>query len=82
MSQYDPLEDGKSLLMLIGHMGGDIDVVNDAKASYSKQVYEMTEKEEKLIHYLMLAEPPHMSPFRGVVFKFQVKAPLFIARQW
>jgi len=82
MKTFDPLEDGKSLIALIGHMGSDLDVVNDAKASYNKMVFEMTEKEEKLINYLMLAEPPHMSPFRGVVFKFQVKAPLFIARQW
>lgn len=78
----DPLGDGKSAISLIGVMGRDLDVVNDAKASYNNMSTELGDREKKLIRFLMLAEPPHMSPFRGVVFKFKVKAPLFIARQW
>jgi len=33
-----------------------------------------------LINYLM--ENRHTSPFEGVVFKFHVKMPIFVARQW
>lgn len=78
----DPLGDGKSAISLVSVMGSDLDVVNDAKASYNNVAHELGEREKRLINFLMLAEPPHMSPFRGVVFKFRVKAPLFIARQW
>lgn len=76
----DPLQDGKSRIELIGHLGGDLDIVNDARASFEKASSELTDKDIKLIHYLVKHE--HTSPFRGTVFKFKVKAPLFICRQW
>ena len=37
-------------------------------------------EDQKLLNYLV--KHKHTSPFRGVVFKWQVKAPLFVARQW
>jgi thymidylate synthase (FAD) len=76
----DPLGDGKSQIELIAHMGTDIDVVNDARASFDRASEELSEKDIKLIRYLI--KHKHTSPFRGVVFKFKVKAPLFICRQW
>ncbi|NCJ07750.1 FAD-dependent thymidylate synthase [Synechococcales cyanobacterium C] len=76
----DPLKDGKSCLELLAHLGSDLDVVNDARASFGKQAQVLTEKDTKLIRYLI--EHQHTSPFRGVVFKFKVKAPLFVCRQW
>lgn len=76
----DPLGDGKSRIELISSMGGDLDVVNDARASFDKISTELTEGDAKLIRYLILHH--HTSPFRGVVFKFKVKAPLYVARQW
>ncbi len=78
--QLDPLKDGKSRLELIASMGSDIDVVNDARASFDKSTGALTEKDIKLIRYLITHQ--HTSPLRGVVFKFKVKAPLFICRQW
>ncbi|MGD1860716.1 MAG: FAD-dependent thymidylate synthase [Leptolyngbyaceae cyanobacterium] len=77
---FDPLQDGKSRLELISHMGTDLDVVNDARASFEKNSADLTEKDIKLIRYLIKHQ--HTSPFRGVVFKFKVKAPLFVCRQW
>lgn len=61
-------------------MGGDLDIVNDARASFDKTSTELSEKDVKLIHYLVKHQ--HTSPFRGVVFKFKVKAPLFVCRQF
>jgi thymidylate synthase (FAD) len=76
----DPLGDGKSCIELIAHMGTDLDVVNDARASFDRASEDLSEKDIKLIKYLI--KHKHTSPFRGVVFKFKVKAPLFVCRQW
>lgn len=76
----DPLKDGKSRIELLSHMGSDLDVVNDARASFEQGSTELDEKDVRLIRYLIKHQ--HTSPFRGVVFKFKVKAPLFVCRQW
>lgn len=80
MGYKDPLKDGKSRIELINFMGGDLSIVNDARASFEKSSAELSAKDIKLINYLI--EHQHTSPFRGVVFKFKVKAPLYICRQW
>ena len=80
MNYKDPLSDGKSRIELIGSMGNDLSIVNDARASFEKVSVELNEKDIKLINYLLKHQ--HTSPFRGVVFKFKVKAPLYICRQW
>ncbi len=79
-SCVDPLGDGKSKLELVSHLGSDLDVVNDARASFEKKSESFSKQDERLIHYLI--EHRHTSPLRGVVFKFKVKAPLFLCRQW
>ena len=61
-------------------MGDDLSIANDARVSFDRVSRELTDKDVKLIHYLI--KHNHTSPFRGVVFKFRVKAPLFICRQW
>ncbi len=76
----DPLNDGKSRIELIDSMGNDLSIVNDARASFEKTSNKLGEKDIKLINYLIKHE--HTSPFRGVVFKFKVKAPLYVCRQW
>jgi len=76
----DPLGDGKSSLRLLDSMGNSLSVVNDARQSFAAESAEWTERDGKLLRYL--AKHHHTSPFRGVVFKWAVKAPLFIARQW
>jgi thymidylate synthase (FAD) len=80
MSYKDPLKDSKSRIELIDSMGSDLSIVNDARASFEKSSSNLDTKDIKLINYLIKHE--HTSPFRGVVFKFKVKAPLYICRQW
>lgn len=80
MGYKDPLRDSKSRIELINSMGNDLSIVNDARASFEKTSDNLNEKDIKLINYLIKHE--HTSPFRGVVFKFKVKAPLYICRQW
>ena len=80
MNYQDPLKDGKSRIELINSMGNDLSIVNDARASFEKTSEELNEKDVKLINYLIKHE--HTRPFRGVIFKFKVKAPLYICRQW
>lgn len=76
----DPLGDGKSSLQLIDSMGNSLSVVNDARQSFDSESAEWSDRDDKLLRYL--AKHHHTSPFRGVVFKWAVKAPLFVARQW
>jgi thymidylate synthase (FAD) len=80
--KFDPLQDGISRLELIDSMGGDLSVVNDARASFDKQSTEWSEADRNLLITLLTAWPQHTSPLRGVALKFRVKAPLGLARQW
>ncbi len=61
-------------------MGDDLSVVNSARVSYGKQKDAMDEGDEKLISYLLRNR--HGTPFEHSVFKFHVKLPLFVAREW
>jgi thymidylate synthase (FAD) len=76
----DPLGDGKSQVGLIDSMGNSLSIVNDARQSFGARSEQWSDRDAKLLSYLVRNR--HTSPFRGVVFKWQVKAPLFIARQW
>jgi thymidylate synthase (FAD) len=80
LPSIDPLQDGKSLVQLVDFMGNSLSIVNDARQSFDARSEEWTSRDEKLLNYL--AREKHTSPFRGVIFKWHVKAPLFIARQW
>lgn len=77
---YDPLGDGISSVRLLDWMGSSIDIVCDARQSFDLETPDFGEREQKLLNYLVAHR--HTSPFRGVVFKWHVKAPLFVARQW
>lgn len=76
----DPLNDGKSRISLKDRLGNDLSVVNDARASFEKESEILREKDIKLLKFLI--EHKHWSPTRGVVFKFKVKAPLYVCRQF
>ncbi len=78
--KVDPLGDGISSVTLIRVSGSDVDVVNAARVSYGKYVTEMTERDGKLIRFLMRHN--HTSPFEHNQFSFRIKCPLYIARQW
>jgi thymidylate synthase (FAD) len=80
MTKFNPLNDDFSSLELIDSMGNDLSVVNDARVSYDNHSDELGEGDIKLINFLIKHQ--HFSPLRGVVFKFKIKMPLYIARQF
>jgi len=61
------------------HSGSDLLVVNAARTSFAKESRELTDKDEKLIHFL--AREKHLLPFRHPTVTFRCKAPIFVARQ-
>lgn len=65
---------------LTDHMGDDLRIINAARKSFNKESLELGEKDAKLLKYLW--DNNHTSPFEMVEFLFEVKAPLFVVRQW
>ena len=65
---------------LVDKMGSDLSVVNAARVSYDKESVDFSEKDEKLLNFLI--REGHTSPFRHAAMTFEVYAPLFVARQW
>lgn len=73
------LYNDKGYVSLIDHMGSDLSFTKAARASYAKDSPEWNQKEEKLLGFLI--REGHMSVFRHAALTFQIKAPLFVARQ-
>lgn len=69
----------KGFVRLVDFMGGDQGVVDAARVSYGG-VSKGAEADKKLIAYLLTHN--HGTPFEHAVFKFHVKTPIFVARQW
>lgn len=67
---------------LVNHMGSDLDIVRNARVSYDAdwRAGEDDGKDAKLIDYLV--KNHHTSPLESVTFTFDVKAPIFVFRQW
>jgi thymidylate synthase (FAD) len=64
---------------LIDVMGDDSSIVQAARVSYGKGTKTVNE-DRGLIRYLMRHR--HTTPFEMVEFKFHIKLPIFVARQW
>lgn len=64
---------------LVESMGGDYSVIRNARRCY-KSESKGEESDRKLISHLLTNK--HMTPFESMVFTFDIKCPLFIARQW
>lgn len=64
---------------LVDFMGGDPAVVQSARVSYGRGVTN-DERDRKLIFFLLANG--HETPFEHSVFKFHIKCPIFVARQW
>ena len=64
---------------LVSHMGTDADVVQAARVSYGAGTKTPSD-DRGLIRYLMRHR--HTTPFEMVEFKFHIRAPIFVARQW
>ena len=76
----DPLGDGISSIQIVRISGSDLDVVNAARVSYGKVSETISERDTKLINFLM--EHDHTSPFEHNQLSFRIKAPIFVIRQW
>lgn len=61
-------------------MADDLSVVNGARVSFAKRHIEMEDGDEGLIKFLMRER--HGTPFEHNAFRFHVKAPLFVFREW
>ena len=67
---------------LVESMGSDLSIVRNARVSYDAdwRTGEDDGKDAKLLNYLL--KNKHTSPFESCVFTFDVKAPIFVFRQW
>ena len=65
----------KGFVRLNDSMGGDARVIEAASSCYAKK-----SGRDELIKSLMVRQ--HTNPFEHVIFTFEVKAPIFVLRQW
>ena len=68
------------MLRLDAVMADDLSVVNSARISFAKRVEELGEADINLINYLMRER--HGTPFEHNAFRFHVRCPIFVAREW
>jgi thymidylate synthase (FAD) len=61
-------------------MADDLSVVNGARVSFARRKTEMDDSDEALIRFLM--RDRHGSPFEHNAFRFHVRSPIFVAREW
>lgn len=67
---------------LVDSMGTDLSVVRAARVSYDAawRAGENEGSDTRLINYLWRNK--HTTPFEAVTFTFEIKAPIFVFRQW
>jgi thymidylate synthase (FAD) len=61
-------------------MADDLSVVNGARVSFARRKTVMEESDEGLIRFLM--RDRHGSPFEHNAFRFHIRCPIFVAREW
>ena len=76
--QIDVLDHG--FVRLDGVLADDLSVVNAARVSFGRRREVMDERDEGLIRFLM--RDRHGTPFEHNSFRFHVRAPIFVAREW
>lgn len=76
----DVLDHG--FVRLVDHMGNDLSIVRNARVSYDAEwrAGENQGSDARLIDYLY--RNGHNTPFEAVTVTFDVKAPIFVLRQW
>src|SRR3954452_1254522 len=65
---------------LDGSMATDLSVVNAARVSFARRKDVMEEADEGLIRFLM--RDRHGTPFEHNAFRFHIRCPIFVAREW
>ena len=61
-------------------MASDLSVVNAARGSFARRKEEMDDSDRGLIRFLLRER--HGTPFEHNAFRFHIRAPIFIAREW
>ena len=61
-------------------MATDLSVVNAARVSFARRKEQMDESDEGLVRFLM--RDRHGTPFEHNAFRFHIRAPIFVAREW
>lgn len=77
LDKIDCLDHG--FVRIVANMGDDAAIVQAARVSYGAGTKSYSEDQE-LINYLMRHR--HTTPFEMVEFKFHIKMPIFVMRQW
>ena len=65
---------------LDGAMADDLSVVNLARVSFGRRVTELADADAGLIRFLMRER--HGAPFEHNSFRFHIRCPIFVAREW
>jgi thymidylate synthase (FAD) len=78
--RVDVLDHG--FVRLVDSMGSDLSIARAARVSYDAawRAGENEGSDARLINYLW--KHKHTTPFEAVEFQFEVKAPIFVFRQW
>jgi thymidylate synthase (FAD) len=61
-------------------MASDLSVANAARVSFARRKEEMDDADAGLIRFLMRER--HGTPFEHNAFRFHVRCPIFVAREW
>jgi thymidylate synthase (FAD) len=61
-------------------MADDLSVANGARVSFARRKEELDESDEGLIRFLLRER--HGTPFEHNAFRFHVRCPIFVAREW
>ena len=61
-------------------MADDLSVVNGARVSFARHKTELDDSDAGLIRFLMRER--HGTPFEHNSFRFHIRAPIFVAREW
>jgi len=78
MDRIDVLGDG--FVRLDAAMADDLSVVNAARVSFGTRRDEMDERDVGLVGFLMRER--HGTPFEHNAFRFHVRCPIFVMREW
>jgi thymidylate synthase (FAD) len=70
----------KGFVRLDAVCADDLSVVNAARVSFGAQSEDLNEKDQGLIGFLMREQ--HGTPFEHNFFRFHIKAPIFVVREW
>lgn len=72
----------KGFIRLVDSMGNDLSIVRAARVSYNAEwrAGENEKSDARLVNYLW--QNKHTTPFEAVEFQFEIKAPIFVVRQW